>query len=261
MQKQLDKVIEKFKNSQTTLESYEAISDFVKIIATLSEFIEEVETGGEKIRIEQIELNLDKGWNYGLKGKELKLHNEYRARKSEALHQLDLVFPLRNLNNVHLGIQSENIANNSDWLFRWSKPDEPMRESDKKEYQGFINKLYKKILPFLGLQEERISFGFDSEKSVLYFHETEIPISLKNDKSNAHYILTHIFKTDDIGQDFPFTEIAEDTFNEDNEKWRKYYRACEDINKKVYKATKIDDFLEFSSGKSAWVRINKKYLQ
>ena len=149
MQKQLDEAIEKFKNSKTTLEAYEAISDFVKIIETVADFIKEVETEGENIRIEQINLNADKGWNYGLKGKELKLHNEYRARKSEALHQLDPVFPLRNLNNVRLGIQSENIANNSDWLFRWSRPDELMQESDRKEYQGFIDKLYKKFVKFL----------------------------------------------------------------------------------------------------------------
>lgn len=260
MQKELDEAIEKFKNSRTSLEAYFAISDFVKIITKVPEFIEQVEKEGEKIRIAQIELNADKGWNYGLKGKELEEHNNRRAKKYDALFQLDPMFPLRNLQNVYLGIQSENIMDNSDWLFHRFGPDDQLPEADKKEYQGFIDKLYKKILPFLD-KEEAKSFGFDSDKSILYFQETEIPISLKNDKANAHYILKHIFNSDDIGQNFSFTEIAEDTFEERNEKWRKYYRACEDINKKVYKATKIDDFLEFSTGKSGWVRINKKYLE
>lgn len=260
MKKELEKIIEKYKNSQTSLETYQAISDFVKIIETIPEFIKQVEEDGEKIRIALIELNTDKGWNYGLKGKELKQHNERRARKSEALHQLDQMFPLRNLHNVHLGIQSENITDNSDWLFHRFSPDEPLPEADKKEYQGFIDKLYKKILPFLD-KEETLDFGFDFDKSILYFQEKEIHISLKNDKTNAHYILEHIFKSDDLNQQFPFSEIAEDTFKENNDNWRKYYRACKDINDKVYKATKIDDFLEFSSGKTAWVKINEKYLK
>lgn len=260
MKKELKKTIEKYQKSQTSLEAYQAISDFVKIIETVPEFIKQIEEEGEKNRIAQIKLNADKGWNYGLKGRELKQHNERRARKSEALHQLNPMFPLQNLYNIHYGIQPENVNDNSDWLFYRFRPDDPLPEADKKEYQLFLDKLYKKILPFLD-KEEVIDFGFDFDKSLLYFQEKEIHISLKNDKTNAHYILEHIFKSDDLSQQFPFSEIAEDTFKENNDNWRKYYRACEDTNKKVYKATKIDDFLEFSSGKTAWVKINKKCLK
>ena len=77
-------------------------------------------------------------------------------------------------------------------------------------------------------------------------------------------MLEHIFRDEDKNQQFPFSEIAEDTFDDKDynpDKWQKYYRACEAINKKVYEATKIDDFLRFSSGKTAWVEINKKYLE
>ncbi|HOX10817.1 MAG TPA: hypothetical protein P5323_04045 [Candidatus Moranbacteria bacterium] len=260
MKKGLNNAIKKYQQSQTSLEAYQAISDFVKIIMAVPEFIEQVENEGEKIRLAQKELNADKGWNYGLKGKELKQHNERRARKSEALHQLDPMFPLQNLYSVHCGVQPKNITDNSDWLFHRFSPDEPLPEADKKEYQGFIDKLYKKILPFLN-KEETPDFDFDFNKSLLYFQEKEIHISLKNDKTNAHYILEHIFKSKDLSQQFPFSEIAEDTFKETNDNWRKYYRACKDINDKVYKATKIDDFLEYSSGKTAWVKINEKYLK
>lgn len=260
MKKELNKTIERYKNSKTSLEAYQAISDFVKIIIAIPEFIEQVENEGEKILIAQKELTADKGWNYGLAGKDLKMHNENRAKKHDALFQLDPIFPLRNLHNVYLGIQSENIINNSDWLFHRFSPNEPLPEADKNEYQGFIDKLYKKILPFLN-KEKTPDFGFDFDKSLLYFQENEIRISLKNDKTNAHYILEHIFKSNDLNQQFPFSEIAEDTFKENNDNWRKYYRACKDINNKVYKITKIDDFLEFSSGKTAWVKINEKYLK
>ena len=281
MQKQLDEIIQRYKNSQTTLEAYEAISDFVKIIETFSGFIEEVESEGEKNRIEQIKLNADKGWDYGLKGKELKLHNEYKARKSEALHQLDPVFPLRNLNNVRLGIQSENIANNSDWLFRWSRPNEPLRESDKKEYQGFIDKLYKKLVPFLEKEStkeiatETISpkeddlvawdLDFNSENSILYLGKYEIRISKrKNDKTTGHFILKHIINSDEeISREYSYKEIAQTEFDDNYEKddaWRKYHHACEYTNEQIRKVTGIDDFLIYTTYKTGEVKINKKYL-
>ena len=149
MKKQLKAAIKAYINSKTTLEAYEAISDFVRLVETVPEFIKQAEDEGEKIQLNQIALNADKGWNYGLTGKDLELHNEYRNRKSEALHQLDPMFPLINLGNIRIGIQPENIADNSDWLFRWTAPDEPLRESDRKEFQTYLDKTYKKILPFL----------------------------------------------------------------------------------------------------------------
>lgn len=260
MKKELEKSIEKFKNSQVSLESYQAISDFIKIVETISEFINWAEKEGEKNITAQRALNEDKGWNYGLRGSELEDHNKRRARKSEALHQLDPIFPLMNLKNIHHGIQSDNILEHSDWLFHRFGPDEPLPREDREEYQMFLDKTYKNIIPFLDREEKR-ELDFDLDSGILYFQETEIKMSLKNDNTNAYYILAHIFKDGDLDQQFSFTEIAEDTFRESNEKWKKYYRACEDINKKVYKKTKIDDFLEFTSGKTGWVKINKKYLK
>lgn len=104
--------------------------------------------------------------------------------------------------------------------------------------------------------------SFYTAKSILYFMGYEIPITLKNDKPNAHYILEHIFTADEgLGQKYSYLEIAKDTFKEDYENWRIYYRACEDIKQKVLNKTGITDFLEFSTGKSGWVTINKKYLK
>ncbi|MCK4797627.1 MAG: hypothetical protein KAT05_09610, partial [Spirochaetes bacterium] len=103
--------------------------------------------------------------------------------------------------------------------------------------------------------------SFDIEKSILYFMGYKIPITLKNSKPNAHYILEHIFTAEDgLDQKCPYKEIAEDTFDEIYEKWKIYYRACENINQKVLNKTGVNDFLEFSSGKSGWVKINDKYL-
>ena len=104
--------------------------------------------------------------------------------------------------------------------------------------------------------------SFDIEKSILYFMGYKIPITLKNSKPNAHYILEHIFTAEDgLDQKCPYKEIAEDTFDEIYEKWKIYYRACENINQKVLNKTGVNDFLEFSSGKSGWVKINDKSLK
>ncbi len=104
--------------------------------------------------------------------------------------------------------------------------------------------------------------SFDIAKSILYFMGHKIPITLKNDKPNAHYILEHIFTAEDgLNQKYSYREIAEDTFEEDYDNWKMYYRACKDIKQKVLNKTGITDFLEFSSGVSGWVTINKKYLK
>jgi hypothetical protein len=149
MQKQLEATIEKFKNSQTSLDSYQAVSDFVRIILEVPEFIKQVEAEGERIRIAHIELNADKGWTYGLRGRELDKHNENRGKKWEALFQLDSSFQLSELETIHEWLQSENMTDTA-LLFQNCKPDDALPESERKRYQGFIDKLYKKVIPFLG---------------------------------------------------------------------------------------------------------------
>lgn len=104
--------------------------------------------------------------------------------------------------------------------------------------------------------------SFDQEKSILYLNSQSIEISKKNEKANAHYILEHIFNSEDgLGQQFSFWEIAEDTFKEEYDNPRKYYRACGDIQEKVRNITGVKDFLEYKSGRKGWVQINKKYLK
>ena len=104
--------------------------------------------------------------------------------------------------------------------------------------------------------------SFNRDKSILYFMGYIIPITLKNDKTNAHLVLEHIFTAEDgLDQKYSYKEIAEDTFDEIYEKWRIYHRACENIKQKVFNETRIDDFLEFSTGESGWVKINNKYLK
>jgi predicted RNA-binding protein with RPS1 domain len=254
----LKKIIQKFENSQTSLDSYQAISDFVKIVKKYPEFINQIIEESEDIRLRRIELNNDKGLD--LSYRDRKIHNQKRQRKEIALHQLDPMFPFQNLYNVFEGIKPKKINNNSFWLFSDFGPDDPLPKSDKQEYLVFLNKVYKKLNSFLNI-EEKPNLGFDSDKSILYIQREEVKITLKNDKTNAHYILKHIFESGDLTEQFPYREISEDTLKDFEYKPMKFYRACKDIKEKVFKATQIDDFIEFSSGKTGWIKINKKYLE
>lgn len=98
---------------------------------------------------------------------------------------------------------------------------------------------------------------FDSTSSILTIGETSVEISLKNDKTNSHYVLEYMFENDPFEQCF-YTDILETKFFNEGD-WRKIYRACNDIKEKVRKQLNTEDFLEIKTGKSGWVRVNPLY--
>ena len=124
MKGQLENIIKRFQDSQTSLESYRAISDFVEIIIDIPEFIEQVEREGKEIYNAKVDLSNNKK-DYS---------NEYRNRQNEILHRLDPIFPLKNLQDVQRGLKPENFIRSSCSLFHKFNPDEPMLEEDKNEY-------------------------------------------------------------------------------------------------------------------------------
>ncbi len=110
---------------------------------------------------------------------------------------------------------------------------------------------------------------FDEQKGILYIKGERVEINKQDKITNAHKILRHIFVTnkDNTGDDFFFSEIAEDEFHELDYKgrpnnWRKYARACEHINAKVKEQTDgvVIDFLIFTSGDTSKVKVNTKYI-
>lgn len=121
---------------------------------------------------------------------------------------------------------------------------------------------------FFNGEDEDNKTRFDDKKGVLYVRGAKVEINKQSKITNAHKILRHIFVTnkDNLNDDFYYAEIAEDEFHELDYKsrknnWRKYSRACEDINKKVREQDKeIKHFLKFSSGTKGKVKVNKKYL-
>ncbi|MBL7058353.1 hypothetical protein ISS03_03380 [Patescibacteria group bacterium] len=105
---------------------------------------------------------------------------------------------------------------------------------------------------------------FDKEKSILYSKGKKIKIKRKADFPLEHYILEYIFELKDKSEEAYFRDIAEEKLSENDydgtSDWKKYYRACERLQEKVRIAVGIDDFLIFSTGKTANVKINKKYI-
>jgi len=60
-----------------------------------------------------------------------------------------------------------------------------------------LNMLEQKNQPIQKSSSEDLSLDFNSQKSILYFRNFEIKITLKNDKPNAHYILDYIFNDEE----------------------------------------------------------------
>ncbi len=116
-----------------------------------------------------------------------------------------------------------------------------------------------------GKFSEKIDISFDDVKGILCIGSNTIGIDKKSDVTNGHYVLRYIFTNSEglTVQSF-FSDIEDAYFHESLGLmgWRKYYRACEDIQEKIRLGTggKIQDFLIFKSGRSAYVQINPKYL-
>ena len=267
MKEQLENIIKRFQDSQTSLESYQAISDFVEIVINIPEFIAQVEKEGEIIHNAKSENNRDKG-DYSKK------HNEYRTRKHIALHQLDPIFPLRNLYYVYHVIKNENIADSSDLLFHKFNPDEPMPTEDKDEYQMFIDKLYKKALPFLEVKKKEKKSelkvkSYNEETKTLIIGDIKILIAKNEGNNNAHEIMSYIFidKIDNLKDKHYYSEIAKNRFevlynSDDKYAHQPYSGACKRINDIIKDTTdgQIKEFLIFNFSSLGHTQINSKYV-
>lgn len=131
----------------------------------------------------------------------------------------------------------------------------------EKSFFDFYKQVKEKID---GEEKIKDTLSFDKEKSVLFFKGHKIKIARQGRKTVAHEILEYIFSQDLKDTSF-YSEIADsyDTLKEYNDnpaEWRRLYIACKDIQEKIRKAAKVDDFLVFNTGKTGKIQINKKYL-
>ncbi|MFA5360191.1 MAG: hypothetical protein WC349_04525 [Patescibacteria group bacterium] len=126
---------------------------------------------------------------------------------------------------------------------------------DKIDAQAFLENLKPKS-----------AVSFDKDKSILYIRGQEIKITRKNDKPYDHYILEAIFDQENFIEETYFKQIAEKYLGmndyDKTKDWQKLRHACDQLNTKIAKATdkNITDFIIHTSGKTAWCKINSKYL-
>lgn len=95
---------------------------------------------------------------------------------------------------------------------------------------------------------------YNPDKGILYFSGKEIKF---RSQSNPDLLLTFLFSHTPFEKHF-FDELQESEYLEGKSP-SICYHACEDINTKVQKFTNEEDFLDYSSGKKMYVRINPKY--
>jgi hypothetical protein len=101
-------------------------------------------------------------------------------------------------------------------------------------------------------------FDYDSEKGVLYVQGKPVQINNRKTPTNAHYLLEYLFANDPFTEHYYQDMVADNALFEEKS-WTVYYHTCKDIEKKVKDATGIDEFLDFSTGSSLYVRISPKY--
>lgn len=150
----------------------------------------------------------------------------------------------------------------------FSKPYSP--ESLKLSFKVVNSNIFDRLdqNSFLTDDEDDKKTWFDEKRSILWIKGNKIAVDKQNHIGNAHKLLKYIFKDnkDNLEDDFFYSEIADDEFDDLNEykenrnRWRRYNAICREINKKVDAETKIKDFLIFNTGRKGKVKINKKYL-
>jgi len=111
------------------------------------------------------------------------------------------------------------------------------------------------------------NLSYNSDDCLLYINGKEIKIKLKTIKPVDAFILDALFsELDNLGEEMDLIEVAsyfdtEASYNSSND-YQRYRHSCDNLNKKIAKQTdnKITDFIVYTTGKTGWCKINKKYL-
>ena len=201
--------------------------------------------------------------------------DEFLDVKGEVIYTNDFWMYYSNLEVIHgkmKTIKKCKVCDKTkfDGLCRlFSKPysNEMLELSFKVINSNVFNQLDQKS--FFNEDKQSDKTWFDEKKSILYTKGQKIMVNRQDKITNAHKILKYIFidNKKNLEDDFFYSEIAENEFNELDYKerknnWRTYFRACQDINDKILNQTNelVKDFLEFNTGKKGKASINKKYL-
>jgi hypothetical protein len=136
---------------------------------------------------------------------------------------------------------------------------------DKDKFYKLCSDVEDRIKLLKGGSVDKIfTLSFDSVSSVLTINNYKIRIRRQTNDNHAHSVLKHIFENG-LDQQFFYSELLEDILgikNFSKTDWKKIERACKDIQEKVQKGTnfQINDFLDYNTGITGSVRIQRKYL-
>jgi len=260
----LENSIKLFEEAPTSLEAYKAISDFVETIYKMEnykDFINLLEKEADVINQEIADLRA--------------YRNEFRERQNEVLHQLNTWVFFDILMGLHNAMKPENYGKMICGVyFNSFNPDDPMPEHHKKEYRLYLDKVYKKALPFLRSNEQKsveIKFkSYNEETRILTVGDHKVLIAKRGGNNNAHEIMAYIFidNKDKINDKFYYSEIALKRFEDEhyNPKnkyaYQPYSGACDRINDIIFKDTngEVKDFLTFDYSTLGYIEVNPKYL-
>lgn len=151
-------------------------------------------------------------------------------------------------------------------------PDKNLIFSISQTYYAYLNGSCTYLLNkidaehFLAKGKSNQSLRFDQNSSTLYIKGKSVDIKRRSDTPVDHHILVALFGQENLADPIEFHQIAKDTMkivDYDSKKgWSKFRSACDKLNQKVDKVTnhEIPDFIEYTTGRTGWCKINAKYL-
>ncbi len=161
---------------------------------------------------------------------------------------------LRGINGITTKLWSKKIINQ---YGRWYTGKRKEYESRLRQFHGAFIAELEKTSGKMG----KPAISFDAQESLLKIGDKTVSMTLKNDKTNAHYVLEYLFEnTEGLKTKSYYSDIIEKKFPLENLRPTSMRRACEDINKKVSEQASISNFLIIKSGKTGFTQINPDYL-
>jgi hypothetical protein len=138
------------------------------------------------------------------------------------------------------------------------------------KYQIYMSRIHSILIPQLleihtqkpkdvSDSEDIHGVYFDKENSILTIGDKQVQITLKNDKTNGHFVLEYIFENG-VENPADYKDILASKFKGDRKNNMAMYQACNDINKKVSKQAGVGEFLDIHSGNTGWVQIYSNFL-
>ena len=140
-------------------------------------------------------------------------------------------------------------------------------EQYKLSMQIFNQKVFEAINQefFVSDNDEAKKISFDDKRSILNLYGEKIIITKRNNTTVQDVILKYMFikNPEALGEEFFYSEIAQDEYKDETYNWRKYHVACTEIQRKIKEQTQnnLDNFLLFDTGKSGKISLNQKCIR